>query len=551
MTRSEQFNASWVFFVLAVVFVVHLTGIGGAYVFDDVSVSSDNSLDDLMAARWIGNGNRAVVRGMFALQFATLGKSAAASHLVNIVVHVINTLLVYWGAAAALRWAFPSWPDFKASQVALTIALLWGVHPLSTAAVVYIVQRFESVATMFFLLSLGCYLTACSPQRSAEDEVSSNANIVWLALCVLFGGLGYASKEITAGLPIVLLAAERTLLGGSNRSLARRVVPWILVLPIVFGAWKIAPSLTKHDDRFGTAGYDLVGVDPLAYMTSQPIVYLQYLRLTFWPTGQVLDYGWLPMTDPKWIAIGSVCWIILFGLCGYGIWKKRLFGFPLASVLAILAPTTFIPLTDLIFEHRFYLPLAFVIGSLVTFLATRRQMSAWSNESLFKAALVLAVPLSLCSVLRNLDYRDETTLARTESRRAPDNPRNLYNLFSFDESLSERSRIGLLRQAVAMSEKRGYFYPGTNYKWRRELADQYFLRGDLEQAEKLYEKTVKESHDTLQRVEIQWCLALIAATQGDNRRAEEMFRNALSEDTPIRNEIEKTYDTFRRRASPQ
>ncbi|MBI3610530.1 MAG: hypothetical protein HY204_07510 [Nitrospirae bacterium] len=47
---------------------------------------------------------------------------------------------------------------FSAPWIALATAFLFIVHPIQTQAVTYIVQRFASLAALFYLLAVVCYL---------------------------------------------------------------------------------------------------------------------------------------------------------------------------------------------------------------------------------------------------------------------------------------------------------------------------------------------------------------------------------------------------------
>ncbi len=551
MPNIENLSSWMLLAAVVAVGCVHFTGVGGAYVLDDESVTSDEALQDFFALGWVGGGNRAVVRGSFALQFAVLGDSAIASHFVNIAVHTFNTFLVFWVAAKAVAMCYRDWPNQKVHNVGLVTALLWGVHPLATAAVVYVVQRFESVAATFFLLSLGSYLHSRQLARRSIDAPTAMPGAIglWLFLCILFGCLAYGSKEMTAGLAFVIFAAERTLVHRvTPSSILCRLTPWILMLPVLFGAWKLFPSLTRPDDRFGTAGYDLVGIDAIAYIVSQPVVYLKYLQLTFFPVGQVLDYGWLPLTDPIWLVAGTIGWIGLFGGCVYALRNRLTSGFALASILAILAPTSFIPLTDLVFEHRFYLPLAFVIGSVVVAIAQYADAPLVKHQQRWRFAVVgLACVLSVLTVARNLDYSTHLSLLRNDYARQPGNPRTVHNLSHFDENRSPPARLALLEKAIEMSEQREYFYPGTKYKWSRELADELYLLGQLDAAKSWYQRVLPESHDELQRAEIEWSLALIATLNNDWNEAEHWFASCLARNTKIRPQVVETYNHYLKR----
>ena len=95
------------------------------------------------------------------------------------------------------------------------------------------------------------------------------------------------------------------------------------------------------------------------YLRSQPGVVLHYLRLAVWPDALCLDYGW-----PVATSAGAIAWplLALAALAGLTLWSIR--RCPPVGLLAgwfflCLAPTSsLVPIVDLAFEHRMYLPLA-------------------------------------------------------------------------------------------------------------------------------------------------------------------------------------------------
>jgi protein O-mannosyl-transferase len=117
------------------------------------------------------------------------------------------------------------------------------------------------------------------------------------------------------------------------------------------------------------------------YTASQPGVLLYYLRLCYWPDGLCLDYRWPPVPvkqlfAPRWNPVEPhevlqvverlLPGLIVLGALGlatlWGLIRNRPWAFLGAWFFFILAPTSsFMPLADLAFEHRMYLPLMAVL----------------------------------------------------------------------------------------------------------------------------------------------------------------------------------------------
>src|SRR5262245_33719931 len=95
----------------------------------------------------------------FQLNYAFGGNAPLGYHLVNIAIHVAASLTLFDLARRMLL--LPGTPHALAERstaVALVIALVWLVHPLQTQAVTYVIQRYESLMGLFFLLALYCTL---------------------------------------------------------------------------------------------------------------------------------------------------------------------------------------------------------------------------------------------------------------------------------------------------------------------------------------------------------------------------------------------------------
>src|SRR5258707_11137182 len=106
----------------------------------------------------------------------------------------------------------------------------------------------------------------------------------------------------------------------------------------------------------------------------------------------------------------------MIGATAYGLWKNSALGFAGAWLFGILAPSSLTPgRTQMIVEHRMYLPLAAVIAGLV--LAAdrllRRGRAAW-----FASAAVLGVGLTMA---RNHDYRSGLSLWSDTVAKRPHN----------------------------------------------------------------------------------------------------------------------------------
>ena len=178
------------------------------------------------------------------------------------------------------------------------------------------------------------------------------------------------------------------------------------------------------------------GLPTLQYALTQPRAILHYLRLAFWPYPLCFDYGWtygwptahtLADALPELTVIG-----VLLAATAWAWRRKPALGFLGAWFFLILAPTSsFVSLSDLVVEHRMYLPLAavVVIVTVGAFELGRDLLSRQRQRTfVWVASVVPIVLLALVTIRRNQDYRTELGLWQDTMAKCPNNPRAHYNV---------------------------------------------------------------------------------------------------------------------------
>ncbi|MBI1190388.1 MAG: hypothetical protein GC200_06885 [Tepidisphaera sp.] len=87
----------------------------------------------------------------YALDHAIAGDDERVFHVTNVVLHAIDTLLVWWLAAVLFGRARPAWAGATAAWAGLVVALLWGLHPLRVESVAWITERRDVLSVAFLL----------------------------------------------------------------------------------------------------------------------------------------------------------------------------------------------------------------------------------------------------------------------------------------------------------------------------------------------------------------------------------------------------------------
>ena len=209
--------------------------------------------------------------------------------------------------------------------LALAVALVWALHPLQTNSVTYIVQRAEALVGLFYLLTLYCFVRGATSARGSA----------WYAAAVAACALGMASKEVMVSAPLVALLYDRLFISGSFKEGLRRRWGWYLALA---ATWAILGLLVYLSlGRGGSAGFGL-GMTAWEYARTQFGCIIHYLRLAFWPSPLVLDYGTGTVSEAADIVPYAIGVVLLLAATAVALARRPRWGFLGVWFFAILAP---------------------------------------------------------------------------------------------------------------------------------------------------------------------------------------------------------------------
>ena len=192
-------------------------------------------------------------------------------HLTNILLHALNSALLFWVLGRLTRAPWPS----------AFVAALFAVHPLRVEAVAWITSRKDVLSGFFFLLSVLAYA------RSVERPTRARRGMVALGML-----LGLFSKAILITLPPLLLLLDYWPLRRAGDPLDRRewkawsrllLEKWPL---IVLAALFMAINVHTHTSGRG-ADAPLTVAMRLGLI---PPNYWAYLGKFFWPAKLALQY---------------------------------------------------------------------------------------------------------------------------------------------------------------------------------------------------------------------------------------------------------------------
>lgn len=154
----------------------------------------------------------------FSLDYTVWGLNPKGYHLTNIVLHAVNTFLVFILAVRLLEHSNYNKDKLnkKAIITGTVTALLFGLHPLRVESVVWVTERKDVLYSLFFLSSILAYL-----RYASADLKKFN----YYALCLILFILSLMSKPMAVTLPAVLLILDFYPL---RRLTARNIKPALL-----------------------------------------------------------------------------------------------------------------------------------------------------------------------------------------------------------------------------------------------------------------------------------------------------------------------------------
>lgn len=338
-------------------------------------------------------------------------------HLVNVVIHITNAMLVWWLFRLTLRSpkiekeALP----IDAEILAYLVALLFLVHPLQTQAVSYISQRFASLATLFYLASLCAFAAFKTKKRG-----------VYIVLCVISAIAAIFSKQIALTLPLMILIYDRTFFPSARKHLVVVVLlagALFLIIPAYY-SFNVMNFLTIERPSDSHPGDTLTAG---TYFLTQLRVLIIYLKLTVFPTAQNFLYDFSVSKSLFEIKtfLAALVFLALAGYTFYALKKDKLVGFGLLwFFVAVSVESSFIVIGHVIFEHRMYLP------SIGIILAASVLLARWVRSPRWTIGILggIIVIFSLLTLQRNRIYADSVTFWQDNLNKSPKLVRPHLNL---------------------------------------------------------------------------------------------------------------------------
>lgn len=461
---------------IIVTLAVYWPGLSGGFLFDDYPNIVDNhgvqptsasvpSIARAALSSPASDFKRPLASLSFAINYLATGLDPYWMKLTNLVLHLLNGLLVFLLARILLRSAptrappvrddrasigepsriesIPADPYSHAGIVAALIAAGWMLLPINLTAVLYVVQRMESMANLFVLLGLIGYvagrrrmLAVATHSSAAHMERPVSPDIRGFVLClisiVIPTAIGVLAKETAVMLPLYALLIEWTLFrfcrpqktpsalwehAEKNQQRDGRITGLfllVLALPMALGLAWLIPGLLKPE-TWATRDFTLG-----TRLLSEARIIVDYIVWTLLPTPNALsfyhdDFRISTGLLTPWSTLASI--VFLAALTALMFWlrsRRPLVALGIAMFLGCqLLTGTILPL-ELVYEHRNYFASFGLLLAIVPLLAAPPQPSDAPKE--------LPATVGTTSVADQKGHGDEVMPAATDSASHFDNP---------------------------------------------------------------------------------------------------------------------------------
>ena len=354
-------------------------------------------------------------------------------HVVNLAIHIVNAVLVYFLVILTFRTPSLGTSILKkrSRHIGLFSALLFVSHPVQTQAVTYIVQRFTSLATMFYLMSLALYIIfRLRASRGLGSQPGSLLLYFSVLLCCIFA---MKTKEIAFTLPVAIAVFEFMFFKETLRRRALYLSPLLLTMLIIpLSYMSLIGTGSPIEELIGDADYVTRSQDisRMGYLFTEFRVIVTYLRLLVLPINQNLYYDYQvfhSFLEPP-VFLSFLFLLSIFGLGVYLFYRSRITdsGARLVAFgifwffITLSVESSIIPL-HAIYEHRVYLPSAgafsaFAVGA---FLLIERFKTRKIKHIAISSTVLLLILLSYATYARNYIWQSEATLWEDVLQKSP------------------------------------------------------------------------------------------------------------------------------------
>lgn len=489
LIMSRRSHLLPVFMIILLIMLAYANSLTDAFVSDDITGIVDNVKNGTLASGILFPLHPLRVL-LYVVTAGLFGLNPLWFRLSNILFHIGNTCLFYLLINRV-----------KGKSAAFISALLFAVHPMVVESVTWISAGMQPQAVFFFFLSLVFY----------SDVTEKPSRLVLSCAAYL---LAIASNEKAVVLFPAFLLWEFAF--GNVRRNWQRLIPFIgmgvigSLAALGYVSYRIGYLKKAY---FFSAGF----YNPLLQI---PIALTSYLRLLVWPDALSFYQSELTYTKTAFIIRACIC-ILFFLSVVWAARKNRYLLFWISVSLISLVPT----LTPLkiawVFAERYAYLLTAGFCACLGILFRNIWVKPKFTAPVYVVLAVIISGLTVRTVIRNSDWKNEDTLWLATARTAPSDPKTHNNLGDMYARHQEYPKSEAeFRKAIALQPDYADAY--------HNLANTLMRMNETGRAEENYRRAAAINPNLWQS----WkALAVLSINNGRYDEAEQYVKKALAVET--------------------
>ncbi len=446
--RSSSYDYLSIALIIILGVIIYSNSFRCSFQFDDkASIVENASIRNISDFKTIWNysTSRPMAYITFALNYHFGNLDVKGYHLINLMIHLFTSCIVWW--ITLLIFSSPALKEKGMSKhkkaIALFTALLFVSHPLATQSVTYIVQRMASMVAMFYLLSLALYIKG----RLGSGNMKK---YIWFAGALISAILAFLTKENAFTLPFAIILVEIFFLQTKKFKVELKDYRiWVIILAFFSLSAIVLSKYSLHilDPILPYNGNTYI-INANNYLFTQFSVIIKYVQLLFLPIYQNADYDF-HISNSFFELRTFFSFLVLLALFIFGIFlfkKNRIISFGIFWFFLTLAvESSFIPIYDVIFEHRTYLP----SFGFFLILSSSIYMLLWEKYKYYAVTIfsLIIITNSILTFQRNKVWENPGTLWTDVESKSPNKIRAYSSLGNFyidsrewDNAISQYSK---------------------------------------------------------------------------------------------------------------
>lgn len=416
---------------------VYVNSLGHDFVWDDTSLIAENreyfeddvNLNQVFQKPYFEVPYyRPLLLASYFLDYNIWGLKPYGFHLSNVVLHILNTLLVFF---FILQLGYSSGISFFS-------AALFAAHPVQTETIAWISGRNDSLMVLFVLsafISIG---------RARYQQIMSR-KICWYGISFAALGCAYLTKEMAVMfLPLLLLTDyfhNRRTWSSSARYETLAVYGGCAAITLGFLFFRsllfknFPAQLSFSPETFSTA------------ITTPPAVYTYYLKVLFFPFNLTLAPSF-PFSGTALQSTAFLAGAVFISVAGAVVLLNKFFKegiFGILWVLVYILPVSGIVYTGVtILEHRLY---GASIGFCLMLTLACKKLGSSATESSFlhryawRGIILLIIAGYAClTIERNTAWKDNVSVWSDSLEK---NPNSLIAMNNLSHALVKKGKFDL------------------------------------------------------------------------------------------------------------